>query len=357
MKAEIKSKVSDNREKLQDVIPLNTPFALYIEPSDKCNFRCKFCPTSDLKLMQATNGRNYGNMDFNLYKKVIDECSEFEDNIKLLSLYESGEPLLNPMFPQMVEYAKKSNKFNRILTTTNAYLMNNELSLKIIDAGLDRINISIEGINEEQYFNISNVKIDFNKLVNNIKFFYENKKQCEVSIKIVGNYLSDDDKKKFYDIFGNICDLIFIENITPSWGDFDISHLRITTDMSTYGKEFRKVSICPQIFFAMCVNSNSSVSPCCNDWARKVIIGNAYNERLKDIWNGEELLNLQKLFLRGERDEHPFCSSCGGPEYAFHDNIDDYAEEILFKIKRREKKRREEKRRLIAFEYAYKKTA
>ena len=345
MKAEIKSKVSDNREKLQDVIPLNTPFALYIEPSDKCNFRCKFCPTSDLKLMQATNGRNYGNMDFNLYKKVIDECSEFEDNIKLLSLHKDGEPLLNPMLPQMVEYAKKSCKFDKIATTTNAYLLNNELSLKIIDAGLDRINISIEGINEEQYFNISNVKIDFNKLVNNIKFFYENKKQCEVSIKIPGNNLSDDDKKKFYDIFGNICDLIFIENIVASWSSFDISGLEIDTGMSLYGKQVNKVSVCSQSFYSMAINSNGMVSPCCADWARKVIIGNAYNERLKDIWNGEELLNLQKLFLRGERDKHPFCSSCGGPEYAFHDNIDDYAEEILFKIKRREEKRREEKRR------------
>ena len=82
MKAQIKSKVSDNREKLQDKIPLDTPFGLYIEPSDKCNFRCKFCPTSDLKLMKATEGRNYGNMNLDLYKKVIDDTAEFNGKIK-----------------------------------------------------------------------------------------------------------------------------------------------------------------------------------------------------------------------------------------------------------------------------------
>ena len=48
--------------------------------------------------------------------------------------------------------------------------MNKELSLSIVEAGLDKLQISIEGINAEQYFNISNVKIDFNKLVDNIKF-------------------------------------------------------------------------------------------------------------------------------------------------------------------------------------------
>ncbi|WP_307971764.1 radical SAM/SPASM domain-containing protein [uncultured Brachyspira sp.] len=348
MKAQIKPKINlEERVKLQDVLPLKTPFSMLIEPSDKCNFRCKFCPTSDLKLMQATEGRNYGNMNFDLYKKVIDDIAEFEDNLKIVHLYNQGEPLLNPYFSNMVEYAKSKKYINKVATTSNAYLLNKELSLRIIQAGLDRIQISIEGINEEQYFNISNVKIDFNKLVNNIKFFYENKKQCEVSIKIPGNNLSDDDKKKFYDIFGNICDLIFIENIVPNWSGFDISGLEIDTGISMYGKQVNKVSVCSLSFYSMAINSNGMVSPCCIDWARKVIIGNAYNKKLKDIWNGEELLNLQKLFLRGERDKHPFCSSCGGPEYAFHDNIDDYAEEILFKIKRR----------LIAFEYAYKKTA
>lgn len=286
MKAVIAPKKDhDNRLRLEQVIPIETPFSLFVEPSDKCNFRCKFCPTSDIKLMKSTKGRNYGNMDFNLYQKIIDDASEFDNNIKLLQLYESGEPLLHPMFPKMVEYAKKSGKFDRIATTTNAYLLNNELSLKIINAGLDRINISIEGIDEEQYLYLSNVKINFNKLVDNIKFFYDNKEQCEISIKIVGNYLSDDDKKKFYDTFGNICDLIFIENIVPSWSNFDISHLKITTDMSMYGKEFKKMSVCPQIFYSLCVHSNGEVSPCCNDWARKVIVGNTYDEKLKDIWN------------------------------------------------------------------------
>lgn len=334
MKAVIKPRKDfSNRVKLGDVIPLRTPFSIFIEPSDKCNFKCKFCPTSDLKLMINTDGRNYGNMDFNLYKNIINDIIEFDDNIKLLQLYAGGEPLLNPMFSEMIEYAKKSGKFDRIATTTNAYLLNSELSLKIINAGLDRINISIEGINEEQYFNISNVKIDFNKLVNNIKFFYENKEQCEVSIKIVGNYLSDDDKKKFYDIFGNICDLIFIENITPVWACFDINNLKIDANKSVFGKEIKRLSVCPPIFYSICINSNGSVSPCSNDWSRKLIIGDANHEKLKDIWNGEKLFNLQKLFLRSERDKHPFCSTCGLPEYCSNeDNIDDYAEEILLKL-------------------------
>ena len=46
MKAEIKSKLNlDQRVALQEVIPLETPFLLYVDPSSACNFRCQFCPT------------------------------------------------------------------------------------------------------------------------------------------------------------------------------------------------------------------------------------------------------------------------------------------------------------------------
>ena len=329
--AEIKSRIEENRERLQNKIPIDTPYLMLIEPTDKCNFRCKFCPTGDLKLMQATEGRNYGNMNFDLYKKVIDDTSEFKTNIKKLRLYNSGEPLLNPMFPNMVEYAKKSGKFDRIETISNGYLLNKELSLRIIESGLDGIFISIEGINAEQYYNIANVKIDFNKLVDNIEFFYKNKKQCEIYIKTVGNNLTGEEKNKFYDIFQNICDSLFIEYAAPLWNNFDIKDVNINKMQDMFKKHMAIKKVCPLIFYTMAVNSNGTVSPCCSDWSRKVIIGNANHEKLKDIWNGEKLRNLQKLHLRGERDKHSFCQSCG-PEYAFNDNIDDYAEEILLRL-------------------------
>ena len=152
MKAKIKPRIDlENRTKLETVIPLNTPFIIFIDPSDKCNFRCKFCPTGNIELMKNTQGRNFGVIDFNLYKKIIDDLKDFENKIKVIRLYKDGEPLLNPNFPDMIKYAKDSGYVDRVDTTTNASLLNKDLSLKIINAGLDRINISIEGMNSKQY--------------------------------------------------------------------------------------------------------------------------------------------------------------------------------------------------------------
>ena len=346
MKAKIAPKKDpNNRTRLETVIPLRTPYSIFIEPSDKCNFRCKFCPTGDLELIKKTEGRNYGNIDFDLCKKVIDDISDFEDNIKLLQLYKDGEPLLNKKMPDIISYAKKSNKFNIISTTTNGYLLNEELSLNLVESGLNRINISIEGINEEQYLKISNVKIDFNKLIKNIEFLYKNKKQLEINIKTVGNTLTEKEKNDFYNIFGNICDNIFIENIVSSWGNFSFNKDELNFDdkLSLYGNDIRnEVIVCPLIFYAIAVNSNGSVSPCCNDWQRKVIIGNAKTEKIKDIWNGKKLMDLQIMHLKNQRRNHPLCSTCELPKYGTTDNIDDYRDELLNKIILAEQSRAEQ---------------
>ena len=60
MKAEIAPRIDlVNRTKLEEVIPLDTPFVVFVDPSDACNFKCKFCPTSDRDLMKEV-GRQIG---------------------------------------------------------------------------------------------------------------------------------------------------------------------------------------------------------------------------------------------------------------------------------------------------------
>ena len=149
-----------DRMELKNALPLRTPYVIYIDPSDTCNFRCKFCPSGNLELMKKTRGRGHGPMDFEVYKGIIDSLKDFPDPIRVIRLYKEGEPLVNPRFADMVRYAKQSPKVLRVDTTTNASLLTPERSLEIIDAGLDRLNISVEGVNTEQYRDFSGHKMD-----------------------------------------------------------------------------------------------------------------------------------------------------------------------------------------------------
>jgi len=333
MKAQIKPRIDLlNRTRLETAIPLRVPFIINVDPADTCIFQCKFCPTGDRALMKKTPGRNHGIMDFELYKKIIDDICEFDKPIKVLRLYKDGEPLLNLRMAEMIRYAKEKKCSERIDTTTNAILLNPQKNTDLIASGLDRINISIEGINAQQYWEFSKCKVDFEKLVGNIRHLYENKKQCEIIVKINGDILSEDDKKKFYEIFGDIADGVYIEHIMACWPEFELNGVEINQEFGIYGQKIKEVMACPYVFYSFSINSNGTASACFLDWSRKLIIGDVRTERIKDIWQGKQLLEYQKLFLMKKRKGHPVCGNCGQMSHGQPDDIDEYAEILLGRL-------------------------
>ena len=335
MKAQIKPRIDLlNRTKLETVIPLSVPFIINVDPADTCNFQCKFCPTGDRTLMKKTPGRNHGIMDFKLYIKIIDDICEFDKPIKVLRLYKDGEPLLNLRIAEMIRYAKEKSCAKRIDTTTNAILLNPQKNTDLIAAGLDRINISIEGINAQQYWEFSKYKVDFEKLVGNIRHLYENKDQCEIIVKINGDILSEDDKKKFYEIFGDIADGVYIEHIMACWPEFKLKGVEVNQEYGIYGQKIKEVMACPYVFYSFSINSDGSASICFLDWSRKLIIGDAKTQKVKDIWSGKELREYQKMFLMKKRKAHPVCGNCGQMSHGQPDDIDEYADMLSGRLRK-----------------------
>jgi radical SAM protein with 4Fe4S-binding SPASM domain len=334
MKAEIKPRINqEGRTKLEKVIPLATPFVLFVDPSSACNFRCKFCPTGDLSLIRES-GRWQGTMDFDLYKKIINDLKEFDEPLKVLRLYKDGEPFLNKRLAEMVRYAKENGVAHSIDTTTNGSLLDLETVKPVLDAGIDRINISVDGLSSEQFLEFTGTKVDFDRFVNNIQRLYEMKGHCEILIKIAGDFLSEEDKEKFFRIFGDYADRIFIENVAPCWPEFDVvNRLGVSIEKGIYDQPIGEVMTCPYIFYSISVNSDGSVSLCFLDWARKLIVGNVQNESLKNIWGGDRLFRYQIEHLEGKRKKDPVCGVCGQLTHCLPDNIDPYADELLERMR------------------------
>lgn len=333
MKAKIKPRINlENRTRLEEVIPLSTPMVLFVDPVSTCNFRCKFCPTGNRQLIKET-GRWQGLMDFSLYKRIIDDLKEFDMPLKVLRLYKEGEPLLNNRFADMVRYAKESGVVPYIDTTTNGYLLEPERIKPILDAGLDRINISIDGMSDEQFLDFTGVKVDFKKYVEGIQNLYEMKGDCEICVKIAGDFLTEDEKTLFYDTFGNYSDRIFIENVAPCWPEFNVEgRLGVKITKGIYDQPVGDVNTCPYIFYSISVNSDGSVSLCFLDWARKLLIGDVRKQSLKEIWEGDALFQYQIEHLRGKRKENAVCGQCSQLSHCLPDNIDPYVDALTKRL-------------------------
>lgn len=334
MKAQIKPRINqEGRTRLEEVIPLATPFVLFVDPASVCNFRCKFCPNGDAALIRET-GRWQGTMDLALYKKVIDDLKEFDAPLKVLRLYKEGEPFLNRHFAEMVRYAKASGCVQSIDTTTNGSLLTPEIVKPVLDAGIDRINISVDGLSDEQFLEFAGVKVDFDRFVDNLRRLYEMRGQCEILIKIAGDFLDEEDKAKFFRIFGDYADRIFIENMAPCWPEFDIAdRLGVALDKGIYDQPLGEVAVCPYIFYSLSVNSDGSVSLCFLDWARKLLVGDARGESLKSIWNSERLFRYRVDHLEGRRQADPICGQCGQLTHCLPDNIDAHAATLLERLR------------------------
>lgn len=316
------------RQKLEDVIPLDMPYVLFIEPTNLCNMRCQFCPTGDESLKKL---RPNGSMRWETYCKVITDIEDFGKKLKRINFYKDGESLVNKDFCKMVKLAKDKEISESLWLKTNGLLLNSELNQKLIDSGLDMIGISVTHITKEGYKRISDVDIDYEKYKANIRDLYNRRDNCKIYIKIADTGLSQSDKDKFYNDFGKFSDYVAVEGL-HGWSMSDVKDFTLGTKPETFdGLPFTQKIVCPWSFYELAINWNGSVSLCNEDWVHGTIVGDINKETLKEIWNGNRLYEMQKMMLEGRRSENKVCDKCFYLACA-PDNIDQYRSQVLKKI-------------------------
>ncbi len=286
------------RTKLAKVLPLDTPYVVQIFPIYACNFRCNYCI---FQYPEEKRGfiSDKTKMDYDLFKKCIDDMAKFPKKIKVLRFVGIGEPLLHWRIISMVEYAKEKRIADKIEIITNGYLLEPIMGAWLINAGLDRLVISVQGTSAKKYKEISGVDIAFEIVVDNVRGFYKNKRNTEVYIKVIDSALDGEkDKKKFYEIFGDICDSIAIEHKVPIHSCIDCSG-----DKTQFGMPAKRVKVCPQPFFHMQINPDGKVVPCYS-FEYPTILGDANKESVVDIWNKNK---FRQDLLNGKIEQ---CKKC-----------------------------------------------
>lgn len=332
MSAEIKPICGNERVKLSDVIPLSTPFSMFVFPTTYCNFKCNYCGYSlGYEKMNQKYDFEPQNMSIDTYSEIIEQIKLFPNKLKMLSLTGQGEPLINKSLPLMVKMAKEANIAERIEIITNASLLTKEMSDGLIEAGLDTLRISLQGLSAEKYKQISNVDIDFDEFMKNIKYFYKNKKSTNLFVKIMDVSLEKGQEEEFYKLMGNCSDRMYIEKMLPAYEGVQMTQ-NMNVEYDRYGRKHEKRKVCPLPFFMMGIFPNGDVEPCDTIY-KPIVIGNIHNESLSDIWNGSKLKEFQKMQLKGKRCMNKRCDSCCAPDDVSHpEDVLDYEAERLLKL-------------------------
>jgi MoaA/NifB/PqqE/SkfB family radical SAM enzyme len=293
---------TENQEtrSLDQRLPLNTPLVLMVDPTNACNLKCNFCYMSDPNIKKI---KKFNVLKISEFERIIEDCEEFDEKIKVLRLYKHGDPLLNKNLHYFIKLAKKSKKIEKIDMTTNGILFNKNNIDQIIDAGIDKINISINGLSNNDYLKNTSTSINYENLLENIRYLYS------ITLNTI---LSDDNRKKFFNDFNEICDEIFIENFQDNWPGFkqdkhDTSQIKKTLHDESIDYE---KTVCPFPFYVMVINSDMTASLCTQDWKNEKIIGSLKKESLKKIWLGENLNQIRYTHLKKGHKCIDICNKC-----------------------------------------------
>jgi MoaA/NifB/PqqE/SkfB family radical SAM enzyme len=229
-----------------------------IETTTACTRKCRWC-THHYYAIEP----NF--MPEALFLKIISELSEIDFHGRL-SLYGTGEPLLDERLSKWIAISKKSCPKSFAFIITNGDLLSKKRIIELIDAGLDAIKVNT--YDENTFKKVHEIIQGLPSLL---------------SKKI----LHLDHSKK--------------TDWTSRGGTVPIA---AKSDMKQVDKK-----ACLRPFKQIYITYDGMVAQCCSDPLAKYHVGDLKSQSLLEVWNGEALNKVRKS-LRGEGELNCLCKIC-----------------------------------------------
>lgn len=260
------------------------PKRLEIELVSDCNLKCTYCPRHYVNELT-------GYMNFDLFKKIIDEAAAYPEMIFVL--HRRGESMLHPQFSDMLNYI--AGKFKEVQMATNATKLTEDKYAAIVN-GLDFLSFSLD---TPERFNKTRLPANYERTEEKIlKFLEYNQGRVKTQASMV----------KTEDTTDDMC-----EEFTNIWQN-RVDRVRIYEEHSTDGnfgslknpRSERKPCVMP--IYEMLIYDNGIVARCNHDWDSDGM-GNVNDNTLQEVWMNEKYIDLRKQHLTQLLTD-PVCSKC-----------------------------------------------
>ncbi len=267
------------------------PLFIDIEATSICNLKCPFCATT------FRNGKiKKGFISFETVKRIIDEGAS--EGLYGVKFNIRGEPLLHPEIYKFIRYAKDKGLID-VYFNTNAMLLTEDMARRLIDAGLDRISISMEGHTKEVYER-QRLGANFDIVLSNIKRTQAMKGRLGVrhpTIRIQTVMLPDE-KIDFDEYKG------FWSKIADEVAYLDYKEMKVRR------KEIKSNWACPQIWQRMAVWWDGTILPCNHDDDGLLSLGSVSKIKIKEAWHSKKMDEIRDIHKKGMAHKVGACDGC-----------------------------------------------
>jgi len=276
------------------------PLLVDLELVSKCNLKCPMCPTvtSEFRTLRRETYES-GLMDLELAKRVIDEV---HSHIYSLRLSWVGESTLHPNLVEVVAYAKQKG-IKEVSFLTNGSKIHLAYMKKLIEAGLDIMTVSIDGMGEA--YNKIRAPLRFEKTLQkltDLKKYKDDNSIDKPLIKIQGVWPAiRENPNKYYNTFKPLVDLIAFNPL--------IDYLHKDSDI-VYNDGFS----CPQPYQRVTIAADGRAALCSNDDLVGTVTGNIRKQSIHEIWHGDVLRRVRNLHAQNDGFlEIDACRNCYYP--------------------------------------------
>jgi MoaA/NifB/PqqE/SkfB family radical SAM enzyme len=323
---------------------LKLPSNLYLEATSRCNLKCKGCikhrgswePQRDVSLQE-----------------LIMICDQLPE-LGRVALHGIGEPLLNEALPDMIRYLKGRNAY--VFFNSNGILLDTHRQHQLIDAGLDELRISLDAASQAGYEAVRNSD-QFAQVLSNVRAFSERIKSLrtagpKLSIWCLGTreniselpglvqltaslgvmevylqrlvYFQDHEgyglakaEKTIMDSDLGVTELINQSNQFASQLGVQLNASGLSDPLASLQTDVSNPTPwkkCYRPTTLMYITASGNVLPCCiapfatSDY-ESIILGNAFNSSLTEIWYGPRYSRFRKMHQAQKPPK--CCNGCG----------------------------------------------
>jgi len=279
-------------------VPLFPPYIM-LETTRLCNARCGHCPNKTIDKSQPF-------LSDALFEKIAAEIGRNHQHITQVALFINGEPLLDKKLPERIRRLKELG-VARVIFSTNGSLLNEAAGRKILEAGLDALDITLNSMDASKYEAVR-IGLRHAVVVENIHNYLRLRDairpQSTVRIRTEAHALltrQDIDAWLAYwrrHIGPN--DSVYAKKM-HNWGN-QIPGLLENPNPTT--------SPCPILWSTINISTRGEVGICCLDYRPNHRLGNVGETSLTEVWHSQAYTLLREVHAGSRRETLEMCRNC-----------------------------------------------
>ena len=287
------------------------PLSLDIENLNHCNFACHHCMFSSKAAHPDTKGRvGKFEMDMKLYKRAIDEGSEH--GLAAITHGVQCEPTMHSNIVEMVAYAERKGVMDQRIGT-NGSLLSDDMCERLIDAGLARLEVSLDAATPETYKLVRKGKeAVYEDIVRNIHRFLEirEKKGTKfpiLRVSFVKMNMNLHELDLFIDTWKDCADYFSIQE--PINYQMNLPNTAIKWNPDRDKEAFR----CDKPHTRMFMRYDGTLYPCFPlniPGFDSFKLGNIADTSILSAWTSHHEQMLRSMHEKGNYNQNPVCNDC-----------------------------------------------